>query len=385
MSVLIIGDKKNKEIELLQYYLLKLEITTIHQVSTVDKALKEVLPKKEEKVNAIIYDVKLTSDTIYEVYRKLKLLHKRTEIPIILSVNIGEINQIENIFEMGMFDFIEKPYQYIHVKGRLLSAIKYRKEATLRQLKDDYSKMDLNFAKNVQKNALTPSLQMGGVQYDGLYITSNTLGGDMYCWYKINDHLSAVLLYDVMGHGVASSLVTMSIHSLLKGMITRLIDPVLVVTELNRHLYELFYNEEEMDGFLLTAIYVLIDTKTGIIHYVNASHPTGYLIGQSGETVDLSSNTPILGLFPKIKVVKKTLLAAKWNRILLYTDGIYTLEESSTFDASKFYPYLEQENAEFLRNFGRDYKLFSKQHRDDITVVSVTINIKGRDNYGTVH
>lgn len=374
MSVLIIGNRKNKEFEQLRYYLLKLEIPYIEQITTVDKAIKEILPKMEDNIYAIIYDVRLTSDTVYKVYRKLKRLRKKTNIPIILSVNKNEINLFENIFEIGIFDFIEKPYKYIHVKGRVLSAIKYRKEATLRQLKDDYSQMDLNFAKNVQYNALTPSLQMEHVQYDGLYITSNTLGGDMYCWFKINDDLSAVLLYDVMGHGIASSLVSMSIHSLLKGIITRLIDPVLVVTELNRHLYELFYNEEEMDGFLITAIYVLIDTKRGIIHYVNAAHPTGYLIGESGETVNLSSNTPILGLFPKVKVVKKTITLAKWNRIILYTDGLCTLDESKFFAASKFYPYLEQDNAQFLRKFSRDYRLFSKQHKDDISVVSITIN-----------
>ena len=70
----------------------------------------------------------------------------------------------------------------------------------------------------------------------------------MYCWFKINDHLTAILLYDAMGHGIAASLVTMSIRSLLKGMITKLIDPVAVIQELNRQIYELF-SDEDMDRF----------------------------------------------------------------------------------------------------------------------------------------
>lgn len=90
----------------------------------------------------------------------------------------------------------------------------------------------------------------------------------MYCWFKINDHLTAVLLYDAMGHGIAASLVTMSIRSLLKGIITKLIDPVMVIRELNRQIYELF-SDEDMDRFLMTAIYILIDTKNGTLHYVN--------------------------------------------------------------------------------------------------------------------
>ena len=40
----------------------------------------------------------------------------------------------------------------------------------------------------------------------------------------------------------------MSIRSLLKGMITKLIDPVAVIQELNRQIYELF-SDEDMDRF----------------------------------------------------------------------------------------------------------------------------------------
>lgn len=95
--------------------------------------------------------------------------------------------------------------------------------------------------KSFKKNALSPPLNLEYIQIDGLYVTSNTLGGDMYCWFKINEHLTAILLYDAMGHGIAASLVTMSVRSLLKGMITNLIDPVTVIRELNRQIYELFF------------------------------------------------------------------------------------------------------------------------------------------------
>ena len=63
-----------------------------------------------------------------------------------------------------------------------------------------------------------------------------------------------------------------SIQSLLKGIITRLIDPVSVIKELNRHVFQLFHNEMEMDRYLLAAVYVLIDTKKGTIQYVNTAH-----------------------------------------------------------------------------------------------------------------
>ena len=154
---------------------------------------------------------------------------------------------IDRVFEAGIFDFILKPFDFTHFKTRIQVALKYQKEATLRKQQESMIQKIYSLQK-FQKNALSPPLNLEQIQIDGLYVTSNTLGGDMYCWFKINDHLTAILLYDAMGHGIAASLVTMSIRSLLKGMITKLIDPVAVIQELNRQIYELF-SDEDMDRF----------------------------------------------------------------------------------------------------------------------------------------
>lgn len=72
------------------------------------------------------------------------------------------------------------------------------------------------FVAKIPKECTISPLNLEHIQVDGLYVTSNTLGGDMYCWFKINEHLTAILLYDAMGHGIAASLVTMSIGILIK-------------------------------------------------------------------------------------------------------------------------------------------------------------------------
>lgn len=176
-------------------------------------------------------------------------------------------------------------------------------------------------AKNVQKSALTPPLHKAHIQIDGFYVTSNVLGRDMYCWFEVSEHQTAIILYDVMGHGVASSLVTMSIRSLLRGMMTRLADPDLVLQERNRHINEL-YKDEYMDSYLVTAIYLLIDTKMQTLQYVNAGHPTGYLFFDEQTTVPLQANAPILGLLPSLKFTKQQMDLRAHQRIILYTDGL---------------------------------------------------------------
>lgn len=43
-------------------------------------------------------------------------------------------------------------------------------------------------------------------------------------------------MMDFMGHGVSAALINMSIRSLLRGLITRAIDPILVAKQLNEHM-----------------------------------------------------------------------------------------------------------------------------------------------------
>ena len=231
---------------------------------TVEEAMNNLSDFSKSEIDLIIVDVILTNKNSLQTFRNIELLNGWIHAPILLSTSFDKIHKIEKAFDAGIFDFIPKPFNFTHFKARVHAAFTYREETKWRKNRESNLQKDLSIAKRVQKSALTPSLHLEHIQFDGLYITSHTLGGDMYCWFKINEDLTAVMLYDVMGHGVAASLVTMSIRSLLRGMITRLVDPVFVINELNRHIYELFVDDKDLDSFLVTAIYILIDTKNGL-------------------------------------------------------------------------------------------------------------------------
>lgn len=375
MSVIIIGEV-SENVVLLRRYLNRVGIIDIHHVASIEK-VGGYLPHhtKKNTIKLIILDVVPTKTDEKELCEKIERLNEWVDIPIILSIPSGKKQMIDKALDAGIFDFISKPLKFTHFKARVHAALKYWEESRLRKLEKERLQMELSIAKKVQKHALTPSLQMKEVQFDGLCMSSEKLGGDMYSWFRINNHLTGVILYDVMGHGVASSLVAMSIRSLLKGLITRLIDPTLVMTEFNRHVYELFADEDNLDSFLATAIYVLIDTEKGTIQYANAAHPSGFLFNKHGEVSILSANVPILGLFPDIEVGKQTIQTTEWNRIILFTDGLLTLKGNQSVDADLFRPYLEQENGFALKRFAQDHDLFEKDHSDDITVVSITIHL----------
>lgn len=351
----------------------------VHHVSSLDKVLSQVKEPFIQEMDIIIVTVKNEYQLNKNYFTKIQCLINAVNAPVLLFINSNDLNHetADQIINSGIFDIIPKSLDKHEIITRMNAAMKYLNEKKLRLRSEKNLQMEMNLAKKLQKQALTPSLHTKKIEIDGLYYTSYAMSGDMYNWYKINEHLYAVILYDVMGHGFASSLVAMSMRSLLKGMITRLIDPVAVITELNSRLYELFSNEEESGNILITAIYVLIDLKNGVIHYINAAGPDGFLLGKYGETVFLLPNAPILGLFPNIHFEKKTIRVNGWNRIILYSDGLYAISEKRQIDSNLFQQYLSYKNHIALEQFANKYQLFQKEFRDDISIVSITFNLKG--------
>lgn len=373
MTILIIGDEDNDVLKIREN-LQQLKLPTILVSPSAYTAIQSEHLFLEEDIMLIIYDANLNLDNCEAHCREIEMLTAWRDVPILLATSYEKPVILERLLDVGIFDFILKPFHFIQLKTRVQIALKYYEETKKRKDHEYQLKKDLAIARNVQKSALSERLELPYIEIDGIYFTSQSLGGDMYCWYKIDDGLTAVMLFDVMGHGVSAALVTMSIRSLLKGIIMRLIDPVCVIKEMNRKMYELFYTGG-LDSFLVTAIYVLVDKKNGVLQYVNASHPEGVMFGKYGETVMLHANSPILGLFPTIQVQAKSIRLTGWHRIILYTDGLFTLYPDQKIDWSFFHSYSSQNSDLMFRKLTEKYGLSYLPLEDDITVVSITTTL----------
>ncbi|PID02502.1 response regulator [Sporosarcina sp. P2] len=373
MMILIIGEVGNDVLKI-QKNLLQLDLHTIHVFQSAYTAIQYEHLFLQEEIKLIIYDANLDVDNCEAHCREIEALCVWRDVPILLSTSCEKLIVFERLLEVGIFDFILKPFDFFQLKTRIRIALKYYEETKKRKEHEFQLALDLSIARNVQKSALTPGLSLPHIEVNGIYFTSQSLGGDMFCWFQLDDDLTAVMLFDVMGHGVAASLVTMSIRSLLKEIIVKLIDPVSVMKEVNRKIYELF-STDGLDSFLVTAIYAVIDKKNGTLQYVNAPHPEGVMFGKYGETVMLHANSPILRLFPSIQVQAKSIRLTGWHRIILYKDGLVTLYPTQKIDWSFFHSYSSQTSRAMLRKFTEKYGLSHLPLEDDITVVSRTTSL----------
>ncbi|MNQ95086.1 Phosphoserine phosphatase RsbP [compost metagenome] len=153
-----------------------------------------------------------------------------------------------------------------------------------------------------------------------MYKPSSELAGDFYAWYPIGPNRYGIILLDMMGHGISSSLVCMYIYSALKDTITNICNPEGVMQELNRRMAQL-HRPDNLINYYFTAIYMVLDTERRTIEYVNAGHPAGIAV-LDGEVKLLNEGCCAIGFFEGIDIVKGLISYEKEARIALFTDGL---------------------------------------------------------------
>jgi sigma-B regulation protein RsbU (phosphoserine phosphatase) len=264
--------------------------------------------------------------------------------------------------------------------GEVLHYVSIFTDVTERKLTENRYLKELQLARQIQMSVISPPLHKKGIEIDSLYKPSESLGGDMFVWYQIDATHYSVLMLDVMGHGVAASLISMSIRSLLQGLMTNLVDPVEVMYELNKHMRRLYYREEnrEIPLYFFTAVYIVIDTQERTIQYVNAGHPPALLRDSEGNIVQMDKGCVPIGVLENPIVEAQTLTYECPTRILLYSDGLLESTEKSLSGGIHYIgklltDYGHLTNAELIKNITSSSWIGDK-NTDDISIISLMLD-----------
>jgi len=285
----------------------------------------------ETAVDLILMDIMMPEIDGLEACRRIQREERLKDIPIIIVTALGDSNKLAEALDAGAMDYVMKPINKVELMARIRSALRLKKEMDWHIERDRRIRNELDLAKQVQRSVLGVPIDNDTIRVSANYYPSFELAGDMYSWYRIDDNRYGVILLDMMGHGISSSLVCMFISSVLKDTITRLADPELVVGELNRHMTQL-YSKEHFIHYYFTAIYLVIDTKRKVIEYVNAGHPPGLLLTKGGEAIQLDQGSCAVGFFEQIEISKARIEYEDGSRIFLFTDGLLEAVEKTGGD-----------------------------------------------------
>jgi sigma-B regulation protein RsbU (phosphoserine phosphatase) len=327
MHILIVDDNPVNLIVIEK--ILKSAGYTEYTAMTSSKELFEYLdmessesPKPQgNPVDLILMDIMMPVMDGIEACRIIQKDERLRDIPIIMVTALGDSLKLAEALEAGAIDYVIKPINKIELIARIRVALRLKYEKDWHKENEKRIRRELELAKQVQSNVLSPPLRDENLNISAVYHPSSELAGDYYAWYRIDEQRYGVILLDIMGHGISSSLVCMFISSVMQDTINRYVSPEIVIAELNRYMNQLNSRNQSI-SYYFTAIYLLIDVERKTIEYVNAGHPPGLLL-QNGEVIaELDQGTCAVGFFEQAEINKGVIPFNGSVDIVLYTDGL---------------------------------------------------------------
>lgn len=202
---------------------------------------------------------------------------------------------------------------------------------------------DLKMARQVQEAFLNrtyprfprqASESTTALRFAHRYVPASTLGGDFYAILQLSDTRCAVLICDVMGHGVRAGLLTAIVRGVVEELGPRADDPAHVLREINDSLIPITENLGQ--PVFATVFYGVIDLAAGTMVFGNAGHPPPIVRVASSNTILLlapADPEPATGLIPDFEYTSQSSSFAPGDLLFASTDG---LSEAAAPDGTQF-------------------------------------------------
>ncbi len=207
-----------------------------------------------------------------------------------------------------------------------LNTLRY---AIAHRLKELSLEGQIREAKDIQLSLLprtTPPFE--GFELAGVSEPAETVGGDIYDFLPVGEHLMGVAVGDASGHGLPAALQARDVVTGLRMGVEKDLKVASVMQRLNRVIHRsgltsrfvsLFYGELEPSGNFV---------------YVNAGHDPGLLLRADGRTEQLRSTGIVMGPLADAKYRRELVRMDPGDVLLLYTDGV--VERTRPLDDEEF-------------------------------------------------
>jgi len=174
----------------------------------------------------------------------------------------------------------------------------------------------INIARNIQQALLPrdfreyPHLAISGINNPCL-----SVGGDYFDVFPLSDNRTAFLIADVSGKGLGAALLTTMLQGALSGM-TLGTDPARVFNHINR-----FLCDHAEVGRYATMFFGILDEQ-GHLEYINAGHPSPFLIRQGVAEEAFTEGSYPVGLVPEAEYASFCLKLEPGDTLVLFSDGV---------------------------------------------------------------
>ncbi|MFG0251441.1 MAG: PP2C family protein-serine/threonine phosphatase [Phycisphaerales bacterium JB038] len=319
-----------------------------HEVEVAENGLTALSLVERERFDLVLLDVMMPGLDGVTVLRRIRERWSGAELPVIMATARDERGDIVEALRLGANDYVTKPLDFGIVQARVSTQLSLKrsvdqirllerdlaKRAEDLQRANDRMRRDLKTASLVQQALLPTSLpEYPNLNFAWAYHPCDELAGDTLGIYRLSDRHVGVFLVDVSGHGVASSLLAVTVSRMLMPVAGRTslvrewrgsgrdpepVSPVQVAEELNSR----FRMENQLNQYF-TMFYGVLDQTTGLLRYVLAGHPGPVAVPGGDEVRVHGSPAFAVGWFPEPEYEEQLLELTPGDRLYIFSDGIH--------------------------------------------------------------
>lgn len=178
----------------------------------------------------------------------------------------------------------------------------------------------LELAQQVQQRFLPQSRpEVAGYEFYDFYQPANQIGGDFYDYVQLPDGRIAVIVADVVGHGVPAALLMAKLTSESRFCLATEQDPAKVVSRLNTKLCE-----DNIDDRFVTLVLAVLHPTSHNLTVVNAGHMAPLLCRGNDRVEEIGSaeaGLP-LGVVEEMEYRQVRFNLTSGQIVVLFTDGL---------------------------------------------------------------
>ncbi len=187
---------------------------------------------------------------------------------------------------------------------------------------------ELEIARQVQSQLFPREVpKLKTLELTGLCNPARVVSGDYYDFIPIDSRSMALIIGDISGKGISAALLMASVQSSLHAQLTAgangSVSPAVLVSRLNRQLYE--NTPPEKYATFYCGVY---DEQNGRLSYTNAGHLAPLLVRRNN-VIRLESNGMAVGLFPDFPYEQSAIELQPGDLLMAFTDGITESENAA--------------------------------------------------------
>ena len=319
-----------------------------HTVVAVEDGLHAWEAILQEPFEILIMDWIMPEIDGLDLCRLVRSMDAGLYIYTILVSSRSENENIVAAFNAGADDFISKPIHFpvLHARIRageriirLEHELARRSETLLEmnlELHEARASMhrDLEAGAELQHTLLPPPLfKTGDYTAAWLYRPHSIVAGDMLNIFARDAETLVFYLFDVVGHGIRSALLTVSVTKMLtsptdvrplQDVRTTVAQPAQFVLQ---SLNDRFQCVDTSQYF--TMVYGTIDRQSGLVNLGQAGHPSPIIIQPDGTTRLIGEGGLPIGWIPDIEFETHDMTLPPGGRLVLYSDGVSESENDA--------------------------------------------------------